>query len=97
MKRKCKTCGRTVGQYAYGGGNGWRTRYEQRVGKTSKDRWLQATSQFGSEYHESEKKVVWDFPNNPNSHGLFCRAMCMETYMEQMNETIARLPNLVSV
>jgi len=71
--------------------------YEQRVGKTSKDRWLQATSQFGSEYREDEKKVVWEFPNNPNSHGLFCRAMCMETYMEQMNETIARLPNLISV
>ena len=56
MTRKCKTCGRTVGQYAYGGGNGWRTHYEQRVGKTSKDRWLQATSQFGSEYREDEKK-----------------------------------------
>ena len=44
MKRKCKTCGRTVGQYAYGGGHGWRTHYEQRVGKIAKDRWLQANS-----------------------------------------------------
>jgi|TARA_R100001443_G_scaffold91649_1_gene98294 hypothetical protein len=96
MKRKCKTCGRTVGQYAYGGGK-YSLTFEQRVGKTSKDRWLQATSRFNSEYREDEKKVVWDFPNNPNSHGLFCRAMCMEAYLEQMNETIDRLPNLINV
>lgn len=97
MKRKCKTCGRTVGQYAYGGGHGWRTHYEQRVGKIAKDRWLQATSQFNSEYREDEKKVVWAFPSNSNAHALFCRTMCMETYMEQMNETIDRLPNLIVV
>ena len=95
MKRKCKTCGRTVGQYSYGGGNGWRRTFDQRVGKISKDRWLQATSQFNSEYRED--RVVWEFPNNPNSHALFCRTMCMETYLEQMNETIARLPNLINV
>ena len=97
MKRKCKTCGRTVGQYAYGGGSGWRIHYEQRVGKIAKDRWLQATSQFNSEYREDEKKVVWEFPNNPNSHALFCRTRCVETYLEQMNETIDRLPNLIVV
>ena len=31
-KRKCKTCGRTVGQYAYGGKT-WHTVFDQRVGK----------------------------------------------------------------
>ena len=96
MKRRCKTCGRPVGQYGYGGDSWYRT-FDQKVGKTSKDRWLQATSRFNSEYREDEKKVVWDFPNNPNSHGLFCRAMCMEAYLEQMNETIDRLPNLINV
>jgi hypothetical protein len=28
---------------------------------------------------------------------LFCRRMCVEAYLEQFNETIDRLPNLVSV
>mgnify|MGYP001360062190 CR=1 FL=1 len=97
-KRKCKTCQRTVGQYGYGGGNGWRRTFDQRVGKISKDKWLQATSRFNSEYREDEKKVVWTIPpNNSNSHALFCRAMCMETYLEQFNETIDRLPNLVNI
>ena len=95
-KRKCKTCGRTVGQYAYGGDSWYRT-FDQRVGKTSKDRWLQATSQFNSEYRDDEKKVYWTFPKNENAQGLFCRQMCVNSYLEQMNETIARLPNLVNV
>jgi hypothetical protein len=28
---------------------------------------------------------------------LFCRQMCVDAYLEQFNETIDRLPNLVSV
>jgi hypothetical protein len=28
---------------------------------------------------------------------LFCRRMCVEAYLEQLNETIDRLPNLISV
>ena len=95
-KRKCKTCGRTVGQYAYGGKT-WHTVFDQRVGKISKDKWLQATSHFNSEYDESEKKVRWNMPPNPNAQELFCRQMCVDAYLEQFNETIDRLPNLVSV
>jgi len=98
MKRKCKTCGRTVGQYAYGGGSSYyQTTYDQRVGKLAKDRWLQATSRFNSKYYEDEKKVKWQFPNNPNAQPLFCRQMCVDAYLEHFNETIARLPNLVNV
>lgn len=96
MKRKCKTCGRTVGQWGYGGGT-WRRTFDQRAGKIAKDRWIQATSQYNSEYREDEKKVIWTIPGNSNSHALFCRAMCMETYLEQFNEAIARLPNLIDV
>ena len=95
-KRKCKTCGRTVGQYAYGGKT-WHTVFDQRVGKISKDKWLQATSHFNSEYDENEKKVRWNMPPNPNAQELFCRQMCVDAYLEQFNETIARLPNLVNV
>jgi len=96
MKRKCKTCGRPVGQYAYGGDSWYRT-FEQKVGKTSKDRWLQATSRFNSEYLEYDKKVRWTYPKNENAQGLFCRQMCMTVYLEQFNETIDRLPNLINV
>ena len=98
MKRKCKTCGRTVGQYAYGNGPSYyQITYDQRVGKIAKDRWLQATSQFNSEYHEDEKKVKWQFPINQNARPLFCRQMCVDTFLEQFNETIDRLPNLIEV
>ena len=95
-KRRCKTCGRPVGQYAYGG-DSWYHTFDQKVGKTSKDRGLQATSQYNSEYREDEKKVYWTFPKNENAHGLFCRQMCVNAYLEYFNETIDRLPNLVSV
>ena len=95
-KRKCKTCGSTLGEYHYGGKSWYRT-FERRVGKISKDKWLQATSHFNSEYDESEKKVRWNMPPNPNAQELFCRQMCVDAYLEQMNETIARLPNLVNV
>jgi hypothetical protein len=95
-KRKCKTCGRTVGQYGYGG-NSWYRTFDQRVGKISKDKWLQATSRFNSEYDENDKKVRWTFGPNQNAQSLFCRQMCVDAYLEQFNETIDRLPNLVSV
>ena len=95
-KRKCKTCGSTLGKYDYGGKSWYRT-FERRVGKISKDKWLQATSRFNSGYREDEKKVVWTIPNNRNAQGLFCRQMCVDAYLEQFNETIDRLPNLVNV
>lgn len=96
MKRICKTCGRTVGQYAYGG-DSWQRSYYQKVSRASKDKWLQATSHLNSEYIEREREVSFIFPRNENAQGLFCRAKCMETYMEQMNEVIDRLPNLVQI
>ena len=46
-KRKCKTCGRPVGTYGYGEQR-YPLEFTQRVGNVSKDKWLQATSQFGS-------------------------------------------------
>ena len=95
-KRKCKTCGSTLGEYAYGGKSWYRT-FERRVGKISKDKWLRATSRFNSEYDENDKKVRWTFPENRNAQDLFCRKMCVDAYLEQFSETIDRLPNLVSV
>ena len=95
-KRKCKTCGSTLGEYHYGGKSWYRT-FERRVGKISKDKWLQATSRFNSEHDENDKKVRWTFPENRNAQDLFCRQMCVDAYLEQFNETIDRLPNLVSV
>ena len=95
-KRRCKTCGRPVGQYGYGGDSWYRT-FEQKVGKVSKDKWLQATSQFNPLYDEHDKKVRWTYPKNENAQALFCRQMCVDAYLEQFNEAIARLPNLINV
>ena len=95
-KRKCKTCGNTLKEYNYGGKSWYRT-FERRVGKISKDKWLQATGQFNSFYDENDKKVRWTFPENRNAQGLFCRQMCVDAYLEQFNETIDRLPNLVNI
>jgi hypothetical protein len=96
MKRKCKTCGRPVGKYGYGG-DSWYHTFEQKVGKVSKDKWLQATSQFNPLYNEHAKKIWWTYPKNENAQALFCRQMCVNTYLEQFNEAIARLPNLINV
>lgn len=95
-KKRCKTCGRPVGEYSYGG-RSWSTYFDQRVGSVSKDAWLQATSQFNSKYDEREKKVSWNVPQNNNAQGLFCRQMCAYVFMEQYNEELARLPSLVQV
>ena len=46
---------------------------------------------------ENDKKVRWTFEPNQNAQSLFCRQMCVDAYLEQFNETIDRLPNLVSV
>ncbi len=43
------------------------------------------------------KEVRWRFPANENSHGLFCRQMCMYAFIGQYNEQIASLPDLVQV
>jgi hypothetical protein len=95
-KRKCKTCGRPVGTYGYGEQR-YPLEFTQRVGNVSKDKWLQATSQFGSSYSQDYKEVRWRFPANENSHGLFCRQMCMYAFIGQYNEQIASLPDLVQV
>lgn len=95
-KDKCKTCGRPVGEYSYGG-RSWNTYFDQRVGSVSKDAWLQATSRFNSNYDEKSKKVSWNVPKNDNARGLFCRQMCAYVFMEQYNEELARLPSLVQI
>ena len=95
-KDRCKTCGRPVGEYSYGG-RSWNTYFDQRVGSVSKDAWLQATSRFNSNYDEKSKKVSWNVPKNDNARGLFCRQMCAYVFMEQYNEELARLPSLVQI
>jgi hypothetical protein len=95
-KDRCKTCGRPVGEYSYGG-RSWNTYFDQRVGSVSKDAWLQATSRFNSDYDEKSKKVSWNVPKNDNARGLFCRQMCADVFMEQYNEELARLPSLVQI
>jgi hypothetical protein len=96
MKRRCKTCGRPVGTYGYGEQR-YAMEFYQKVGNVSKDKWLQATSQFNSTYDQGYKEVRWRFPANENSHGLFCRQMCMYAFIGQYHEQIASLPDLVQV
>lgn len=95
-KDRCKTCGRPVGEYSYGGKT-WNTYFDQRVGNVSKDNWLRATSRFNPDYNKDTKKVSWNVPHNENARGLFCRQTCVYVFMEQYNDEIARLPNLVNV
>ena len=95
-KRKCKTCGRPVGAYGYGEQQ-YPMEFYQKVGSVSKDKWLQATKQFGSTYSQDYKEVRWRFPANENSYALFCRQMCAYAFMGQYHEQIASLPDLVQV
>ena len=95
-KRKCKTCGRPVGAYGYGEQQ-YPMEFYQKVGSVSKDKWLQATKQFGSTYSQDHKEVRWRFPANENSYALFCRQMCAYAFMGQYHEQIASLPDLVQV
>ena len=95
-KRRCITRGRPVGSYGYGEQR-YPSEFTQRVGNVSKDKWLQATRQFGSTYSQDYKEVRWRFPANENSQALFCRQMCMYTFIGQYNEQIASLPDLIQV
>lgn len=94
--QKCKTCGRPVGKYGYGN-QLYSEDFYQRVGNVSKDKWLQATSQFNSSYDDRYKEVRWTVPANENSRGLFCRQKCMFSFIGQYNEQIASLPDLIQV
>jgi hypothetical protein len=45
----------------------------------------------------TKKRLSGSFQLIQNAQPLFCRQMCVDTFLEQFNETIDRLPNLIEV
>ena len=96
---KCKTCGRNM---SYGYGNNYYNRFEQKVGKSSRDSWIKAIEQNCTITNpDSDDNVIsYEVNNigrNTSRYGedLFCRLNCLNVFLGVHYDLIRNLPNIV--